>query len=162
MIAAIPFDLNLARWELWTIPVAGFLCTGLVLMGGRWLLRRRQPSLEATDTHNPYSAVSTPKRRQTPRGRGAPSRILILAKNGPKDPFSGWVINRSIGGLFALRFFNRFEEGALLKVCPAKDVLNDDWYEVLVRYCRATETGWEMGCEFQGRGGSNAMLKFNA
>jgi hypothetical protein len=104
--------------------------------------------------------VTSPKRRQTPRGRGAPSRILILDKNGPKEPFSGWVINRSIGGL-CVSLLQPLEEGSTLSVRPAKDPLDDVWYEVLVKYCRATDTGWEMGCEFQGRGGSQTMLKFS-
>jgi hypothetical protein len=162
MLARIPFDLNLAQWELWSIPVAGFICTGLVLVGGRWLLGRRhqhQP-VAPKNEHNPYSAIASPKRRQTPRGRGVPSRILILDKNGPAEPFSGWVINRSIGGL-CVTLIQPLEEGAILSVRPAKDALDDVWYEVLVKYCRATDTGWEMGCEFQGRGGSNTMLKFS-
>src|SRR4051794_32327839 len=83
MIGSIPFDLNLSRWELWSVPVAGFICTGLVLVGGRWLLARRQPPVEAQpDPLNPYASLTSPKRRQTPRGRGVPSRILILDKNG--------------------------------------------------------------------------------
>ncbi len=160
MTAQIPFDFSLARWELWSVPVAGFICTGLVLMGGRWLLARRRQPVAAPESLNPYSALSSPKRRQTPRGRGAPSRILILDKNGPKEPFSGWVINRSIGGL-CVTLVQPLEEGSILSVRPAKDPLDDVWFDVLVKYCRATDTGWEMGCEFQGRGGSHTMLKFS-
>lgn len=160
MIGGIPFDLSLVKWELWSVPVAGLICTGLVLMGGRWLLARRHPHPEPEEPLNPYQALSTPKRRQTPRGRGVPSRILILDEKGPKEPFSGWVINRSIGGL-CVSVVQPIEEGALLKVRPAKDNMDDVWYEVLVKYCRSTDTGWEMGCEFQGRGGSNTMLKFS-
>src|SRR4051794_15781286 len=100
MTGYIPFDLNLSRWELWSVPVAGFICTGLVLVGGRWLLSRRQPEVESQpDPLNPYATLNSPKRRQTPRGRGAPSRILMVDKSKATEPFSGWVINRSIGGL---------------------------------------------------------------
>jgi hypothetical protein len=160
MLAEIPFDLSQARWELWSVPVAGFICTGLVLMGGRWLMARRHVPESQPNEHNPYSTVISPKRRQTPRGRGAPSRILIFDKNGPKEPFSGYVINRSIGGL-CVSLVQPLEEGSILSVRPAKDPRDDVWYEVLVKYCRATDTGWEMGCEFQGRAGSNTMLKFS-
>ena len=86
--------------------------------------------------------------------------IMILDGKGPNEPFSGWVINRSIGGL-CVSVVQPIAEGAVLKVRPAKDMMDDVWCEVLVKYCRATDTGWEMGCEFQGRGGSNTMLKFS-
>lgn len=161
MLGSISFDLDLTRWELWSIPVAGFICTGLVLIGGRWLLARRQPEPEAQpDPLNPYVSLASPKRRQTPRGRGAPSRILILDKTKTAEPFSGWVINRSIGGL-CVSLVQPIEEGAKLNVRPAKEIMDDVWYEVVVKYCRATDSGWEMGCEFQGRGGSQTMLKFS-
>jgi hypothetical protein len=161
MTAAIPFDFNWMRWEQWSVPVVGVFCSGLVLMGGRWLLGRRQPQ-EATpdEPMNPYQSMSTPKRRQTPRGRGAPMRILILAKNRPAEQFPGYVINRSVGGL-CVSLVQPVEEGALISVRPAKELIDDTWYDVVVKYCRATETGWEMGCEFQGRGGSSALLKFS-
>ena len=160
MTAQIPFDLNLAQWELWSVPVAGFICTGLVLMGGRWILARRRQPLAVTDTHIPYTALGSPKRRQTPRGRGAPSRILILDKNGPKEPYSGWVVNRSIGGL-CVNLVQPVEEGSILSVRPANDPQDDVWYEVLVKYCRVTESGWEFGCVFQGHGGSHTMFNFS-
>ena len=161
MTAQIPFDLHLLHWELWSVPVAGVICTCLVLMGGRWLLGRRQPQeVKSNDPMNPYQAMSTPKRRQTPRGRGAPTRILILDKNGPAEPFSGYVINRSIGGL-CVSLVQPLEEGSVVSVRPAKELIDDTWYEVVVKYCRATDTGWEMGCEFHGRASSNTMLKFS-
>ncbi len=161
MIAAGSLDFNLMRWELWSVPVAGVICTGLVLMGGRWLLTRRQQQTAASeDPMNPYQAMATPKRRQTPRGRGAPTRILILDKNRPDEPFSGYVLNRSIGGL-CVSLIQPLEEGAIIRIRPAKELLDDTWYDVVVKYCRATDTGWEMGCEFQSRASSNTMLKFS-
>jgi hypothetical protein len=161
MTTHIPFDFSTIRWELWSVPVAGVICTGLVLMGGRWLMGRRQPETPQTqDPLNPYQSVATPKRRQTPRGRGAPTRILILDKNGPKEPFSGYVINRSIGGL-CVSLVQPLEEGSVVSVRPAKEAFDDTWYEVEVKYCRATDTGWEMGCEFLSRASSNTMLKFS-
>ena len=112
MLADIPFELSQARWELWSIPVAGFICTGLVLVGGQqWLLARRHVPI----TYSRPSTILIRRRfRQNAGKRRAPrrfkARILIFDKNGSKEPFSGYVIDRSIGPDFAFRSSNHLKK----------------------------------------------------
>jgi hypothetical protein len=162
MIAQLSLDMNLPRWELWCIPLAGLVCTGFVLVSGRLLFRRHGKAAAGPNDGQAavYETQETPKRRQTPRGRGTPCRILVTDEAAKTDPYSAYVINRSMGGL-CVSLLEPVEVGTTLKVRPTKDLLNDQWFPVLVKYCRQADAGWEMGCEFVGRTSTNMLLMFS-
>lgn len=158
----LAMDLNMTRWELWFVPLVGLTCTGLIMMGGRLLFGRRSATAPASaPTKSPrVESQGSPKRRQTPRGRGRSGRVLVADPHGSEEPYAAYVVNLSMGGL-CIAVPEPLAEGSMLSLKPAKNLMDDTWYPARVKFCRPGDSGYEIGCEFVGRTSGNIMLVFS-
>ena len=64
------------------------------------------------------------------------------------EPFQGWVIDRSSGGL-CLLVDQQVKPGLVLSVRPTKCHPSFPWVQIRVRSCRAERNSWNLGCQFE-------------
>ena len=93
----------------------------------------------------PESTGSGDERRYHHR-RTKQVRVLIAETEDLKDPFTGWVLDRSVGGL-RLSVSREFPSGAILHVHPP-EAPESTWVQVEVKSCAGQEETWELGCQF--------------
>jgi len=91
--------------------------------------------------------LSAQERRSTPRRKGNPVSVHITDPRGAGDPFQGWVVDRSAGGL-RLLVDEAIPAGTLLKVRPSKAHGNFPWIQVKVKSCYPERRSWNLGCQF--------------
>jgi hypothetical protein len=94
----------------------------------------------------PESAASTDNRRATPR-RFRPVRVFVADSETLADPFPGWVLDRSQGGL-RLTVPHEYAPGTLLHVHPPQAPATAPWLQVEVKSCAFQEGAWQLGCQF--------------
>lgn len=106
-------------------------------------LTKQRKKAAASET----KAAHPPERRSTPRRRGNPVSVAI--GNGAKisDPFQGWVLDRSAGGM-RLLVDEQIPAGTLLRVRPAKAPASARWVQVKVKSCYSERNSWNLGCQF--------------
>lgn len=98
----------------------------------------------------PLAALVTQKpqhERKWSRREGNPVEVQISLSTKKSKVRSGYVIDRSPGGL-GIFTHEPYVEGAALAVKP---ILADDlapWIDVEVRACNPTSDGFEIGCKF--------------
>jgi len=91
--------------------------------------------------------LSTPERRSTPRRKGNPVSVYIADNGTPGEPFQGWVVDRSAGGL-RLLVDEAIPAGTQLKVRPTKAPAGFPWVAVKVKSCYPERKSWNLGCQF--------------
>jgi hypothetical protein len=101
----------------------------------------------------------TRDRRSDARRRGNLIPVLLSDAKGGADPFEGWVLDRSPGGL-GLLVDEEVAVGAVLTVRPAKSPAKFRWLRVEVKSCRPHQTSWNLGCKFLQRVSWNDLRLF--
>ena len=153
MLAQFSIGFDLSRWEIWTAPAVGLSSACLLLIAVRMFLQGRKPEAPpapakkdaaAEDSGN-YPAVG--ERRASVRRQGYTIQVLIADVNANTEPFSGCVRNRSFGGL-CLVVPRAVEANAILSVRTADASAETPPVQVRVKWCRAREGSWELGCQF--------------
>lgn len=91
--------------------------------------------------------LSTKERRSTPRRKGNPISVHVTDGEETGDPFQGWVVDRSAGGL-RLLVDEAIPAGTLLKVRPTKAHAAFPWVAVKVKSCYPERKSWNLGCQF--------------
>jgi hypothetical protein len=155
MLAQSPLGLEQLHMGSWTIPAVGLACAGLALMLARTLSHWRKPPppplpappKESAPQRNPFEPPSYRERRAYVRRGDKPTKILISDANAAAEPFPGLVSNRSMGGL-RLVVPRELEENMILSVRAADADASSPWVQVEVKWCRAQEGSWELGCQF--------------
>jgi serine/threonine protein kinase len=99
----------------------------------------------------PPAAAPPPKpafaeRRTAPRRAGNPVSVVIAPADGA-EPLSGWVLNRSSGGL-GLLVDEALEVGTVVSVQPTKSSIGPRAVQVRVVYCIAERASWRIGGQF--------------
>jgi hypothetical protein len=91
--------------------------------------------------------LTTKERRSAPRRKGNPVSVHIC--NGPdvSDPFQGWVLDRSAGGV-RLLVDEAIPAGTLLKMRPTKAPVAFPWVSIKVKSCYPQRKSWNLGCQF--------------
>ncbi|MBY0524393.1 MAG: PilZ domain-containing protein [Gemmataceae bacterium] len=87
------------------------------------------------------------ERRTAPRRRGNPVSVQVSDANARTEPFQGWVVDRSSGGL-RLLVDQSVSAGTVLSVRPTKAHPSFPWVQVKVRSCRPERSSWNLGCQF--------------
>jgi hypothetical protein len=129
-------------------------CAALVL-GNRALAKRRRakppppPAEKPTPEgqHDPFVQGSACERRSALRRSGRTVRVLLSDGDYRDEPFEGWVIDRSVGGL-CLCANEVVQPGVRLKVMPENAPPETPWVEVEVRSVREEDGQQEIGCKF--------------
>jgi hypothetical protein len=93
------------------------------------------------------------------RRRGGRVKVQLADANGKAEQGSGWVIDRSAGGL-CLTIDRPFNAGELLSVRPAHAPGGTPWVQVEVKSCRQRLGVWEVGCRFVQPPSLNVLLHF--
>jgi hypothetical protein len=115
----------------------------------------RQPAVPS----GPLTYGAANERRAGFRRRGGRVKVQLADASGKAELGSGWVIDRSTGGL-CLTVNRRFEAGELLSVRPAHAPGRTPWVQVEVKSCRQRSGVWEAGCQFVHRPSLNVLLHF--
>lgn len=147
--------IDLGDWTTWIAPLIGLVATVLAYWLGVKLTERRQRQrLPARPTTPPADPMEDPfvhggklERRTSVRRRGNAVAILVSDANARAEPISGWVVDRSMGGL-CLCLSESFSPGTLLSVRAANAPSAVPWVQVEVKSCRQSNRDWEVGCKF--------------
>lgn len=115
-------------------------------------------SAEQPASNNGSSAGKTGERRTSPR-RKKMLRVLLIDPQENTEPFPGWVVDRSLGGL-CLSVDHSIDVGAILQVRPSNAPDGTPWVEVRVQSLRPKETTFELGCAFIRTPSWNTLLLF--
>lgn len=76
-------------------------------------------------------------------------RVLMLPDDcALEEPYGGWILNGSRGGVCLMVHLGAVEEGTVLKLRKPQAAAGTPWVAVRVKSRRQTEEGWELGCEF--------------
>jgi hypothetical protein len=144
--------------------LGGGLVTGLILA---LALRRRKPEPVEPLITGPLDRpvdweahdTSFADRRGSIRREGKPVRVLVSCPVFKNKLSSGWVIDRSTGGLrLALEVAVAPGTGMQVRAVNAPDTI--PWVTVLARSCRDTGDYFELGCEFEQTPPWNVLLLF--
>jgi hypothetical protein len=167
-LLAVNLDPFLTYW-----PVLGVGCAvGLIVLTVLSVRRFRAPErtlpspapydgpeegLLDSDWHLDPMAYSD--RRGTVRREGRPVRVLVTSPTLKSEVASGYVLDRSTGGL-RLALTVAVASGITLRVRADNAPDNTPWVTVLVRNCRNAGQHYELGCEFDKTPPWNVLLLF--
>src|SRR5262245_9757519 len=115
----------------------------------------QRPSPRGADrnmTTTPMPVLSTPRqgreRRAWPRFPRL-IRVLLLAEDCALDePYGGWIIETSRGGVRLRVSGEPFPVGTLLQIRGPFASARVPWTGVRVKHLRHAGSHWELGCEF--------------
>ncbi len=112
------------------------------------VLNQHVAGLRNQKTATPHlKPLSTQERRSTPRRKGNPVSVHLIDGSEAGEPFEGWVLDRSTGGL-RLLVDEAVPAGTLLKVRPTKVQHAFPWVSVKVKSCYPERRSWNLGCQF--------------
>lgn len=97
-------------------------------------------------------------RRASPRRRKM-VRVLVLDVMYPDDPITGWIVDRSLGGM-CMSVDRPMEPGAVLRVRRNNAPGTVPWVEVRVQSVREKDETWDLGCEYLRSPSWSALLQF--
>jgi hypothetical protein len=76
-------------------------------------------------------------------------RVLVVdPADALEEPYRGWVVDRSQGGICLSFPRSDIEAGSVLKVQPLSTMAGLPWVEVRVKHRRQKRSRVEFGCEF--------------
>jgi hypothetical protein len=107
----------------------------------------------------PLTYGSASERREGFRRKGGRVRGRLADAGATAALGTGWVVDRSAGGL-CLQVARRLAEGAMLSVRPVHAPARMPWVQVEVKSCREWTGGWEVGCRFVRRPSWDMLLHF--
>lgn len=149
---SLPANLaDLPYSEYWLPLLIGVVVGGMAILVIRPFVSRSGPvplpkDKELPPNYDPFAVGSPSEQRKAFRRGGQAVGVLYALPDRKKEPFQGWVVNRSVGGL-CLSVHQEFEPGTILAVLPAEAPPMTPWVEVEVR-CRPVEDQLELGCKF--------------
>jgi hypothetical protein len=168
LLLAVNLDPYLSYW-----PILGVGCAvGLIVLIGlsvRWfraperalpppgLYDGPEEGLRDSDWHLDPRSYSD--RRGTIRREGRPVRVLVTSPAFKGEVSTGYVLDRSTGGL-RLALTAAVATGMTLQVRADNAPDNTPWVTVLVRNCRNAGQHYELGCEFDKTPPWNVLLLF--
>lgn len=88
---------------------------------------------------------SSDRRSYPRRKRLLRVQVIDVLKNS--EAFSGWVVDRSVGGM-CISVDHEIEPGTPLKVRPTNVPASAPWVELRVQSIRPQDGTWDLGCAF--------------
>jgi hypothetical protein len=86
-------------------------------------------------------------RRTETRRKGNPVSVQVSNSTHTAEPFQGWVVDRSTGGV-RLLVDQEVKPGSVLSVRPTKSHPGFTWVQVKVKSCRPERSSFNLGCQF--------------
>ena len=150
-VGAILTELAKMLAEYWPAILAGVIVAGAVMIGHWVLVVRKRATQESSDpapvSDNGWEFENPAQKRKSARRVGNPIKIHVALEGHTANATSGYVLDRSMGGL-GLSLDDGFEAGTKLVVRPAGVIEMTPWYEVEVVRCQQTGEGWQVSCRF--------------
>jgi hypothetical protein len=113
--------------------------------GDRVKLEHTRPT--AADELDPFIHGAAGEKRVAHRRTGNPVPINIADAGGKIELATGWVIDRSMGGM-RLEVVAALDTGATVSVRPRNCSPMTPWVQVLVSNCKKHGDHWQVGCKF--------------
>lgn len=104
------------------------------------------PVSEVAATDDVSAPPDSSDRRSFPR-RKKLLRVHVIDVIKNSEAFSGWVVDRSVGGM-CISVDHEIEPGTHLKVRPANVPAPAPWVDLRVQSIRPQDGTWDLGCEF--------------
>jgi hypothetical protein len=142
----------------WGVAIMGLAVAGLCFLIGRSFLRSRGPN-HAGSIGNEVLPQSVSNRRTCGRRRGNVIAVVIKDPENKQPEQSGWVLDRSGGGL-RLEVDHEIVVGKLLCVRPRDTSESTPWSEVVVRSCRSESGCYQLGLQFVKTPGYSVLMLF--
>jgi len=116
-------------------------------------------SKRAEPVHDPFTEGSPSELRKSMRREGNPTEIFLAKPDNKNKPSRGWVLDRSLGGLY-IAVGEEFKPGTKLAVLPANAPPMTPWVDIEVRSCRELKEGYGLGCQFLKTPNWSVLLMF--
>jgi hypothetical protein len=87
------------------------------------------------------------ERRADPRRKGNPVSVQVSNEKATAEPFQGWVVDRSTGGV-RLLVDQEVKPNTVLSVRPSKSHPGFTWVQVRVKSCKPERSSYNLGCQF--------------
>jgi hypothetical protein len=140
-------------WEIW-VPLAVGVGVGclFIILGRSGSRRRHAASLtesgpKPSSDYDPFVMGSPSEQRKTYRRGGNPVEVLVASGHSASPEWRGWIVDRSTGGL-CVCVPQEIKPGTIVRVLPVHAPEMTPWTDVEIRGCRATDDGFELGCQF--------------
>jgi hypothetical protein len=151
-LALLLGGLDAGRWDLWALAFLGTGLAILTLIGGRLVFTRAPRAAEVKPaeegpTLDPFVFGSTSEKRSAARRKGGIIEVLLSDEQAKAEPWSGYVVDRSLGGL-CLLVKKWTQPGTIVTMRPVEAPPGVPWIEAKVRSCRQASDGWLLGCQF--------------
>jgi hypothetical protein len=114
---------------------------------------------EATVASDPFIGRSSSDNRLAARRQGKAIDVIISNRDTKEPPTKGFVLDRSLGGLRLLSD-SGFDVDAQLSVRPLNVSPFAPWVDLVVKSCKQTDIGFEIGCQFLNQPTYASMLMF--
>ena len=123
--------------------------------------RPQEPATNQTTepTVDPAVLNQTQERRRTPRRWGDPVQLLLWDGFPGTEPFRGWIVNRSPGGL-GISSSQSVAAGTIFQVRVAIAPDSVPWIPVTVRGCYPLAGRWILSSEFVQPPSKDVLLLF--
>jgi hypothetical protein len=137
----------------WLMTISVGIVAGLGVVGAlHYLIRPRLRLVPPVKTPkqepgDPFVHGSPTEQRKAFRREGNPVEVLIVQIASGAVQGEGFVIDRCVGGL-GLFVEQPLEVGKHLNVRPTNAPPITPWVEIIVKSCRASNPGYEVGCQF--------------
>ena len=150
------------------LPIAVGCLVGIVilfLVSGRLGAKRSGPFEKTSPPSREKAhgslddAESFANRREKARREGAPVKVLLASPSFKNKTNSGYVLDRSTGGL-RIAMTLAMAPGSSLQVKAEHAPAETPWVNVVVRNCRNAGQHFELGCEFDETPPWNVLLLF--
>lgn len=137
-----------------------------ILSPQQWLKLRNQPRkapLTLTSNHDPHADPFVQGNQQERRGggyrrRGNPIAIQFIDSEDA-EPESGWIVDRSTGGL-GLELARAVAVETVLTIRPTDAGITTPCVDVVVRNCRLDGAHYQVGTQFVRTPSWDVMLAF--
>jgi hypothetical protein len=144
---------ELRNWPPWILPVGGGTVATLLAfyLLHSMLSHRRPKEAEPEETEaqiKPRTGIKSAQDRRTNLRRAGNSvSVFISDADARKEPWQGWVIDRSAGGL-CITTEQIIPAGTILSVRSSNASTGIPWVQVEVKNCRFVGKEYELGCQF--------------
>lgn len=148
--------------EQWVVPGVGLVFAVAAFVLAAFVFGRRDSRRQTFVPPTVYSATQLPQRDQAPvepisfgekrtslRRTGNPVPVYISNADASLPPYSGWVLNRSVGGLcLSVETGLGMPVGTVISVRATNAPDTIPWIQAEVRNCRQDGTEAVLGCQF--------------
>lgn len=168
-------EIEREQLERWIGPAAGLAAAlvvfliGMLVVGWRRRAARALPPVSPLPTSKSKTGVpstddiftqgSKSERRNAMRRGGNPIAVLISDAEAHANPTTGYVLDRSTGGL-CLSVPQEITIGTVLSVRTTNAPESIQWVQVEVKTCRPNSGEFELNCQFVRTPPWSVMLLF--